>query len=198
MNKKFISACLGISGMLLLLSCGNNPSQNEVVREDIIPVKLQELEQGSDGLAVHASGMFTTDDETILSFKTGGVINRVFVKEGDAVKAGQLLATLNLTEVNAGTQQAVLAKEKAERDYQRAYKLYKDSVATLEQMQNAKTALEVANQQVRAASFNRNYSEIRATVAGFVLQRFVNEGQVVGPGTPVLQINGAGEGQWLV
>ncbi|WP_238387845.1 efflux RND transporter periplasmic adaptor subunit [Pararcticibacter amylolyticus] len=198
MNKKFISACLGISGMILMLSCGNNASRNEAVREDIIPVRLQELEQGSDGLAIRASGTFTTDDETVLSFKTGGVINRVLVKEGDAVKAGQLLATLNLTEVNAGAQQAVLAKEKAERDYQRAYKLYKDSVATLEQMQNAKTALEVAQQQVKAASFNRNYSEIRATVAGFVLQRFVNEGQVVGPGTPVLQINGAGGGEWLV
>lgn len=196
--KKIVIQTIGLFCSMLLFSCGNNTPANDIVQEDIIPVSLQPLEQGSDGTVVHASGLFTTDDETVLSFKTGGVINRIFVKEGDAVKAGQVLATLNLTEVNAGARQAALAKEKAERDYQRAARLYKDSVATLEQMQNARTALEVASQQLKAVSFNRQYSEIRASVSGFVLQKFANEGQVVGPGTPVLQINGAGKGQWLL
>lgn len=184
--------------VMLAFSCGNKKHQDKQVQEDVIPVKLQELEQGSDGAVIHASGLFTTDDETVLSFKNGGVINKIYVKEGDAIKEGQLLATLNLTEINAGAQQAALAEEKAERDYQRASKLYRDSVATLEQMQNARTALDVARQQLRAATFNRRFSEIRATVSGYVLQRFANEGQVVGPGTPVLQVNGAGDGEWLL
>ncbi|KAA8481536.1 RND family efflux transporter MFP subunit [Arcticibacter tournemirensis] len=198
MKKTLFIHSIGLFCSLLLFSCGNNKQSDEAVQEDIIPVRLQPLELGSDGTIVHASGLFTTDDETVLSFKTGGVINRIFVKEGDAVKAGQVLATLNLTEVNAGAQQATLAKEKAQRDYQRAFRLYKDSVATLEQMQNARTALEVATQQLKAVSFNKQYSEIRATVSGFVLQKFANEGQMVGPGTPVLQVNGAGKGQWLL
>ncbi|RXF67151.1 efflux RND transporter periplasmic adaptor subunit [Arcticibacter tournemirensis] len=198
MKKRLFIQSIGLFCLLLLFSCGNNKPSDEAAQEDIIPVRLQPLEQSSDGTAVHASGLFTTDDETILSFKTGGVINRILVKEGDAIKEGQVLATLNLTEVNAGAQQAALAKEKAERDYHRAARLYKDSVATLEQMQNARTALEVATQQLKAVSFNKQYSEIRASVSGFVLQKFANEGQMVGPGTPVLQVNGAGKGQWLL
>lgn len=183
---------------MVIAGCGNPQQQDEKFKEDVIPVTLQMLEQGSEGSAIRASGLFTTDDETILSFKTGGVINSIAVKEGDPVKIGQLLATLNLTEVDAGRQQASLAVEKARRDYQRASRLYKDSVATLEQMQNARTAFDVAQQQLKAVNFNRQFSEIRATVSGFVLQRFVNGGQVVGPGTPVLQINGAGKGVWLL
>ena len=66
-----------------------------------------------------------------------------------------MLATLNLTEVNAAAEQASLAYQKAERDYERASNLYQDSVATLEQMQNAKTALDVARQQYNSAGFNR-------------------------------------------
>lgn len=198
MNKKSILHSVAVAIAMLSVSCGNTKEDNKTIQEDVIPVKLQLLEQGSDGSVVRASGAFTTDDETVLSFKTGGVINRVLVKEGDRVSRGQLLATLNLTEVNAGAQQAALAREKAERDYQRALKLYKDSVATLEQMQNARTALDVAKQQLKAASFNRTYSEIRAASGGYVLQRFANDGQVVGPGTPVLQVNGAGSSSWLV
>ncbi|WP_374165727.1 efflux RND transporter periplasmic adaptor subunit [Arcticibacter sp. MXS-1] len=198
MSKRIILSGIVAAIAMLGLSCSNTQEGNNSIQDDIIPVKLQALEQGSSGSTIKASGAFTTDDETVLSFKTGGVINRMLVKEGDPVTRGQLLATLNLTEVNAGAEQAVLAKEKAERDYQRAYRLYKDSVATLEQMQNARTALDVARQQLKAASFNKNYSEIRAAASGYVLQRFANEGQVVGPGTPVLQVNGAGSSNWLV
>ncbi|MFX4370069.1 hypothetical protein ABTA37_20270, partial [Acinetobacter baumannii] len=77
-----------------------------------------------------------------------------------------LIATLNLTEINAQVQQAEIAYEKALRDYKRVTNLYKDSVANLEQMQNAKTALDVAQQQVTAANFNKNYSEIKALTDG--------------------------------
>ncbi len=198
MNRKLVLAGTGLVLAVLASSCGSKIQQEQTIREDIIPVKLQVLEQDHDQSAILASGQFSTDDETVLSFKNGGVISRILVKEGDAVKAGQLLATLDLAEIDAGVRQATLAREKAERDYQRAYQLYQDSVATLEQMQNAKTALEVARQQLNAIAFNRRFSEIRANLSGYVLQKFVNEGQVVGAGMPVLQINGAHKGDWLL
>jgi len=198
MNKKLINSFIALLCVVLAFSCGRSKKDKEVSGEDIIPVKLLTLQHGGGGSAVPVSGMFTTDDETVLSFKNGGVITRILVKEGDAIQKGQLLATLNPTEIEAGTQQATLAMEKAERDYQRASRLYKDSVATLEQMQNARTALDVARQQLKSASFNRSFTEIKATAGGFVLQRFASEGQIVGPGTPVLQINGAGKGIWYL
>lgn len=198
MNRKLLFPGIGLVCSVFLFACGSKNSKDETVSEDIIPVKLLALKQGSEGGAINASGLFTTNDETPLSFKTGGIVEQILVKEGDAVSSGQLLATLNPTEINAGLQQATLAEEKARRDYQRAYKLYKDSVATLEQMQNARTALDVTRQQLKAASFNRRFSEIRAPESGYVLQRYVNEGQVVGPGTPVLLTNGAGKGDWIL
>ncbi|MBN8578828.1 MAG: efflux RND transporter periplasmic adaptor subunit [Cytophagales bacterium] len=147
---------------------------------------------------IKAAGQFTTDDETLLSFKVGGVIDKIFVKEGDAIRAGQLLATLHLTEINAQVTQAELAFEKATRDFNRAQNLYKDSVATLEQFQNARTAWEVASQQLQSARFNRSYSEIRAIRSGNVLRKFVQEGQVITSGSPVLQTNGAGSQHWIL
>lgn len=187
---------LGISAGIA--SCTVKGKTSEEKNPDIIPVKLMQLQSGTQQQQIQASGQFTTDDEVMLSFKTGGVINKIWVKEGDAIHKGQLLATLNLTEINAQVQQAKLAAEKASRDYQRVVNLHNDSVATLEQLQNAKTGLDLSMQQLRAAQFNQSYSEIRAAKDGYVLKKLANEGQVVSSGTPVFQTNGAQSENWLL
>jgi multidrug resistance efflux pump len=46
-------------------------------------------------------------------------------------------------------------------------------------MQNARTALDIAQQQVVNARYNMNASEIRATQSGFVLKKYAQEGQIV-------------------
>ena len=195
MKKVFVTITAAF--IVASFACKQTPKK-EVATDEIIPVELLSLQQDSIHQSIFAAGQFTTDDETNLAFKTGGVVNRIYVKEGDAVSRGQLLATLNLTEINAMTEQASLALQKAQRDYERASNLYKDSVATLEQMQNAKTALDVAKQQHSSAGFNQTYSEIRAPRSGFVLKKFANDGQIVGPGTPVLMVNGAGQSNWIL
>lgn len=183
---------------LLLFSCGDKPTAVNTDSTDIIPVKIMTLEKQGNALSIHASGQFTTDDEVNLSFKTNGIINSILVKEGDPVRTGQVLATLNLTEIDAQVQQSQLGYEKAQRDYQRTMNLHNDSVATLEQLQNSKTSLDLARQQLSAAQFNRSYSAIRATKDGYVLHKLANAGQYVTSGTAVLQINGARNAHWML
>ena len=177
--------------IFFLSACAKKKVEERTNDSEIIPVKIIPINQEVVGQSIHASGIFTTEDETYLGFKIGGIIQNILVKEGDAIKAGQLLATLNLTEIKSQVQQAQIGVEKAERDFKRAGNLYKDSVATLEQFQNSKTALDMARQQISVLKFNQNYAEIRALKAGYVLKKLANDGQVVGPGTPILMVNGA-------
>ncbi len=180
-------------------ACKTELREDPFAKEDSIPVQLLQLEEtGSRPDAIPVSGLFATEQESMLSFKNGGVVDRLLVKEGDAVQKGQLLATVHTAEINSVVQQARLGWEKASRDYERASRLYHDSVATLEQMQNAATAMELARQQLNTATINREYTEIRANTSGYVLQRFVHSGQVVGPGAPVLMINGAKNSDWIL
>lgn len=199
MNKKSFQLIL-FMGMLALQQCTKpTTDQNQVPKvADRIPVTVVELKPGSAETIVQASGQFTTDDETYFAFKTGGIIDRIMVAEGDRVRKGQVLARLNPTEIEAQVGQAQLALEKAKRDFMRAENLYRDSVATLEQFQNARTAMEFAERQLSAAQFNRSYSEIRAMGNGFVLKKMANEGQVIASGAPVLVTNGAHQGRWLL
>lgn len=185
-----------LTSSLFSLSCSHGERKSHLVVLDTIPVTLLALESNGLTADVEATGVFTTDDETLLSFKNGGIIEQIFVKEGDPVHKNQLLARVNTSEINAKATQAKFGYEKAKRDFERASKLYYDSVATLEQMQNAKTALEVAKQDLNTVQFNQNFSEIRSNSNGYVLAKLAQDGQVVGPGTPILQINGASDHKW--
>ncbi len=183
----------------LLFACkSGDQKEKAIIQQDTIPVKIVSLVEEDADAEIITSGYFTTNDETMLSFKNGGVINRIYVKEGDQIAKGQLLASVNPTEIGSQVAQVQLSLQKAQRDYDRANKLFKDSVATLEQLQNAKTALDVAKQQIQSAKFNEGYTAIRATKNGYVLRKLANDGQIVGPGTPVLQINGASDGNWIL
>lgn len=193
-----------IRGLLLLTvagfaacNSGGDPVA-EPITENVIPVKLIPVSRDSMTQVFRTAGHFTTDDETYLSFKNGGIVSKILVSEGDRISRGQLLATLNTVEITAMAEQAGLAFEKAKRDHERAVNLYRDSVATLEQLQNAKTALDLAQQQLTTAAFNRQQSEMRSPQNGYVLNKLVREGEVAGPGMPVLQVNSAGSGKWLL
>ncbi len=182
----------------LLTACGSKDPAAETADNAATPVTVMQVRTAHTPATVNVPGLFTTDDETALSFLSGGIVRSVLVKEGEPVKAGQLLATLEPTNIDAQVQQAQLGFEKAQRDLQRAEALYTDSVISLETVQNARTGLGVAREQLTAAQYGRRHAEIRASGDGFVLRKFVNEGQLVGAGSPVLMVNGAGKGKWLL
>ncbi len=181
-------------------SCIDGKSATNVIPKasEPVPVKVVQLQKTTSNSVITASGQLTTEDETLLGFKTGGVVNKVFVKEGDQVRKGQLLASLDLTEINSTVAQAQHNVEKVQRDFQRVTNLYKDSVATLEQLQNVETALSVAKEQLQSATFNKSFSTIHAPANGYVLRKFVNAGQVVGVGDPILLTNSASQGAWIL
>lgn len=183
--------------VFLFSACKNNRSENGLIQDDVIPVKIIPVTKDTLSTSFHSSGYFTTEDETPLSFKNGGIVQAIYVKEGDAVKKGQILARVNGTEIQAAAQQAELAYQKALRDFQRATNLYHDSVATLEQMQNAKTALELARQQKSSVDFNNQHSEIRALSNGVVIKKYLNEGQMASPGMPVLLVSSSAKSGWI-
>ncbi|MFC3197768.1 efflux RND transporter periplasmic adaptor subunit [Parapedobacter deserti] len=190
---------VGLAFLLAIGACSHRKQYADTpAGKDPIPVTLLPLAATDTTLAIMATGAFTTDDETVLAFKNGGIIQQIHVKEGDAFKKGQLLASLEPTEIHTAVRQSELALEKAERDYKRARQLYIDSVATLEQLENAQTALAAAKEDAKRASYNLGHTAIRAAFDGYVLQRPASTGQVVGPGTPVLVVSGTGRQGWLL
>ncbi len=213
MNSRYILVFLiAFISAALLQTC--SPSQAaESTTFPPTQVGVIKVKQESFQEKIVASGRLSSTEEANLSFKIGGIVNRVLVREGQQVRKGQLLAVLALEEINAQVASADLGKEKAaidlenaklalqlaERDYRNTEALFKDSVATLEQYENvevqlqnaknqlqtAETALSLSQQNQNITNFNLKYSKILAPANGTILKRMAEPNEIVGVGKPI-------------
>ena len=161
------------------------------------PVRVASASNGPAVPPIDTNGLVMTKHELRLSFKTGGVVRRIAVQEGQSVKRGERLAEIELTEINAQVEQARQMAEKAARDLRRGENLYADQVISLEQLQDLRTQAAMAEAAFKSAQFNMGYSVITAPRDGVVLRKLVEERELVGPGTPVL-VFGESDGGYVV
>ena len=95
--------------------------RNEIVKTKVseaIRVKTDSVIPETLSIPVNSSGILCPAEELKLSFKTGGVVAGIYVREGERVKKGEILATLNLSEIDA---QVNLARNGYEKATQRLY-----------------------------------------------------------------------------
>ena len=158
------------------------------------PVRVAAAFNGPAAPPIHTNGLLLNKDEIRLSFKMGGVIRQLAVREGDRVRKGQKLAEIELAEVNAQVEQARQAHEKAQRDVERGERLYADQVISLEQLQDLRTQSAVSEAALKSAQFNSSYSSIVAPRDGTVLRRLAEERELVAAGNPVLVLGAQDKG----
>jgi multidrug efflux system membrane fusion protein len=168
---------------LMLVACGPQP---ETVAPEPTPVRVGEVTAGPAIPPIETTGIVAARDEQRLSFKVGGLVQQVSVREGDTVTRGQVLARLDPTEIGAQVEQARQLAEKAGRDLARGEALHADQVIPLEQLQNLRTQAEVARAQFQAARFNEQNAVITAPGDGVVLRRQIEERELAAPGQVVL------------
>lgn len=183
--------------MIFMLMAGCGSPRQKAPDGDVIPVKTTAVTRQELSIPIHTSGRLYPKAMVKLSFKVGGIIRALHADEGDTVKKGKLLASLDLAEINARCNQAKDAWLKAQRDLQRVRNLYNDRAATLEQLQNVETASQVAESDLKIAKFNLDHSYIKAPANGKVLKRLAEEGEMIGIGSPVF-LFGSTEDHWVI
>ncbi|MBK9256924.1 MAG: efflux RND transporter periplasmic adaptor subunit [Saprospiraceae bacterium] len=190
-----------VPALIIYISCKQQSApeiQPVNQTSQLISVMLAPVESSKESDIISAPGVVKSESEAMPSFKTGGIIASTYVKEGDFVRKGQLLARLVLTEIDAQVSQAEESLIKTQRDFDRVNNLYKDSVATLEQLQNITSALVMAKNTAEIARFNRSYSEVKAPINGRVVKQIMRTGEIAGPGMPVFAILGTQSSDWKI
>jgi multidrug efflux system membrane fusion protein len=182
--------------IILLTATCRHPEKRSVSVEPL-RVRVSKVTTGFVSIPVHTTGTLVTTEELKLSFKTGGIVSRIYVREGDKVKKGDLLALLNLLEISANADQAKIGYDKSLRDYIRAENLFKEGATSLEKKQNAETAMNIAKNSLEIALFNLQHSRIEAPDNGIVMKQFVKENELVSPGYPVFLFGYSGK-YWKV
>ncbi len=176
---------------IMLSGCG---SAIEDAAPTPTPVRVVTAVEGPAAPSIQTNGLLANKDEIRLSFKVGGVIRSLSVREGQRVRKGERLAEIEQTEINAQVEQARQAFEKAERDVARGERLYGDKVISLEQLQDLRTQSAVAEAGLNSAKFNWNYAAIVAPRDGTILRRLAEERELVSAGNPVIVLGAQDRG----
>lgn len=188
---------ISVATILLAIAGCKPEEQKNPVTDNAINIRVLPVEKTEYKIPVRTTGILGTATQMKLSFKTGGILRQLYIKEGESVNSGQVLAILDLSEIEAHVNQARIGYEKAERDLSRAKNLFRDSVATLEQVQNARSAFELAKSQKQIAEFNLSHSRIKAPSNGKIQKILVEANEIIAPGYPAI-LFASTENDWVV
>ncbi len=194
MHRLLIASCL--AAPLLLSGCAPdaNAASRAAAAAPAVPVRLAPVEPGPIAHPIRAAGVVATKDGWDLSFKVGGLLARVEVRDGERVARGQVLARLDATELSAGVRQAREGLEKARRDAARMASLVASDTAPRAAAEDTRTTQAIAEAALAAAEFNLRHATLVAPDSGWVDHRLAEPGEVIAPGRAVLRVSGVGRG----
>jgi RND family efflux transporter MFP subunit len=161
---------------------------------DVVAVTVAQVKHEQRSQPIRNSGRISHKNEMRLSFKTAGLIEQIHVEEGNEVEAGQILATLDLEEINARQQRAASNQKNTAADLDRFSKLYEESLVSLQIKQKAQLAYDRAAAELQIANFNKKLSVIRAPVNGRILKRFGESNELVQAGQAVFLLAASKQG----
>ncbi|MBX9806999.1 MAG: efflux RND transporter periplasmic adaptor subunit [Flavobacteriaceae bacterium] len=200
--KKIITI-LSISAVLLT-SCGGDKKE-QIIKGAAIAVKVSGVSENNNSAFITASGKIEAENSANLSTRMMGYVTKIHVQVGQKVGAGQLLVSINNTDlqakkaqVDASILQATAGYNNAKKDYDRFVALFKQQSASQKELDDMTARYEMAKAGLEGAKQMRNevvaqfsYSNITAPFSGTVTNTFVKEGDMANPGMPLVSVEGA-------
>jgi RND family efflux transporter MFP subunit len=188
MNRIFFAA--SVTGTLLLTSCGGEEPGALPRSSDPISVRVSPLAEAAASLRFPA--LVEADQQAELATRMSGTIRTVRVDVGDRVRAGDVLASLDETDLQARLAQIRAAEALAETSHQRLANLVEERAASQHELDQATAALDAVRAQREEVEAQRSYATLRAPFNGVITQRLADPGDLAVPGRPILTLTGSG------
>lgn len=175
---------IALTPALLLSACGHKDRGMDV---ESAPVGVEVMQVGaeSDGIPNCYSGTVEEESGTVLSFATAGTVERVFIKEGQHVSKGQLIARLNPTQARSLYYAAKAALDQASDVCRRMKELHEKGSLPDMKWVEAQAALDQARSAENIAAKGLSDCNLYAPFSGVIADKLAEQGQNVTPGSPV-------------
>jgi RND family efflux transporter MFP subunit len=154
----------------------------------LVPVKIQALVSENFEHFVKVSGLVGSKQNVLLSAEGNGRVISIDVKEGDPVRAGQVIIRLESDIVTNQLSEAKLGYQLAKTTFERRARLWKENIGSEIEYLNAETNFLSSKDRLAQVEAQLKNTMIIAPVSGVVDNINVNTGEFVGVGTPVVRI----------
>lgn len=167
-------------------------SEEEVTvsKEYTRTVKVYTVGSDSNAAAREFSGRVASADVSALSFRIGGEIIALPVRNGLQVKAGDIIARLDDRTVQNDLKNAQAQFELATAEHTRKQSLFRQRIISQSSYDRAYTALVSATTALDQAKDNLSYTEIHAPFDGVIGKVSLENHEVVNPNQVIATIQG--------
>jgi membrane fusion protein, multidrug efflux system len=189
MKKKIITIAvtLIIAGSIGIVLANNkakiDKAANPVKDNAVIPVKVQEVKEDSFTTLFSINGTTAPSKEVKLASEVQGKLVSLYIKNGDIVKAGQVIAVLDASVFNAQLNSIETALAKANLDIDRYSRLVNMGGATAMQVESAVLQQRSLLAQKKEVLQQIAHMQIRAPFSGRIENVMVEKGSFVSYGT---------------
>src|SRR6478609_7357514 len=137
---------------------------------------------------VQTQGAIEAEDNILVSAKTMGVVSQVYVKEGQGVSKGQVLAQIDNSVILRGIEGMKSQLELATQVYQRQKNLWDQKIGTEVQYLQAKTSKEGLERQIAGLQEQNEMTRIKSPISGTVDAIAAKNGESISPGMPAFRV----------
>ncbi len=195
------------ASVVVLAACSRADADDGSTR----PYKVGVVDRGDVRVAVEEAGVVEPERQIIVKSPISGVVQQLYVREGDRVQPGQAIARVlpdiaqanSLAQLRSQIAGALIARDNAKREYDRAQALLSLGGITQAELDQRRVAYEQAENQWRTAQDQlrlvqlsgvnagdsggreggAQWARIVAPAAGVIIARGVEEGETVVGGT---------------
>jgi membrane fusion protein, multidrug efflux system len=180
---KIALLCIILVGLVCLAtSCKNNANNagaKEQEEKAAIPVEVAKVERGSVTASYSGTTTLEAENEAVVVSKVNGVIQKIYVEEGDRIKAGQVLAKIEDDQFKYELAQADAKLNKLAREFERSKQLFATKIVGEEEYERVKSDYETQQSLYDIAKLNLTYTTIKAPIDGAVSERMIKVGNMV-------------------
>lgn len=188
MNR--ISLCRGLALTVLLTalaSCGNGSSDKQTERPAVRVKTLAVTNCGVEENRTY-SGTVEEGNGTTVSFSTAGTIKTLAVSEGDRIRKGQIIGTLDDGTLKNAYNISLATLEQAKDAYKRMKLLHDSNSLPDIKWVEVESKLHQAESAAEIARISLDDATLRSPVAGIVSEKIASVGQSAAPGMPIVKI----------
>ena len=177
-----LSICI-FTVLLLVTSCKSK--QEDLPKETATTVEVLKVEQNSILNTISLSGNVEANTTIRLGFMVAGKLNYIAINEGESIKKGALLASLNDSDYQIGLKAANGKLLEVQDKYNRLKIMHDRNSLSDADFVQVKAGLEQAEANQEMNAKNIYHTKIYAPISGVLLKKGASVGEVVDQGMPI-------------
>lgn len=157
-------------------------------RDEVVKVRVTELTMGMFEHFIEVTGNVEAEQDVDVSPETAGVIMEVYVKEGDQVLKGKVLAKLNTDILERSMDELEVGLDLATINFERQDNLWKQNIGSEMQYLEAKNSKEGLEKRIESLKAQMAMAKIKSPLSGVVDVVYQKKGHIGSPQTPFAKV----------